>query len=203
MILSSLSSLAPVAGQRIVAAILDGTVVTLIACSLMRVLPRTNAGTRFMIWFASLLAVASTIFVRGAQNPASISTGVSYFTISSRWALYGLIAWLAVAAYGLARVAASLVHLRSLRKSGREVEAGRLDAERSEVLASVHGVRRAKLCVSDKVRVPTAIGFVRPMVLIPSWALEELSAAELKVVVRHELGHLRRWDDWTNLVQKI
>jgi hypothetical protein len=59
------------------------------------------------------------------------------------------------------------------------------------------------LLVSDEVRVPTALGFFRPAVVLPAWALRELSAEELRVILLHELAHLRRWDDWTNLAQKI
>ena len=59
------------------------------------------------------------------------------------------------------------------------------------------------LCVSDRLRVPTAIGFTKPLVVIPSWTMRELSAAELNTILLHELAHLRRRDDWTNLVQKI
>jgi len=33
--------------------------------------------------------------------------------------------------------------------------------------------------------------------------LQELSADELKVVLLHEFAHLRRFDDWTNLLQKV
>ena len=33
--------------------------------------------------------------------------------------------------------------------------------------------------------------------------MQELSATELNTILLHELAHLRRWDDWTNLVQKI
>lgn len=33
--------------------------------------------------------------------------------------------------------------------------------------------------------------------------MRELSAAELNTVLLHELAHLRRWDDWTNLAQKV
>ena len=58
------------------------------------------------------------------------------------------------------------------------------------------------LCVSDQLRVPTAIGFIKPQVVIPAWAMKELSMPELNTILLHELAHLRRWDDWTNLVQK-
>jgi len=33
--------------------------------------------------------------------------------------------------------------------------------------------------------------------------LRELSPEELRVVLLHEFAHLRRWDDWTNLLQKL
>ena len=38
---------------------------------------------------------------------------------------------------------------------------------------------------------------------MPTWTLEELPAEELKVILLHELAHLRRWDDWSNLAQKV
>jgi len=47
------------------------------------------------------------------------------------------------------------------------------------------------------------VGFFQPAVILPVWSLEELSSAELDAVVLHELAHLRRWDDWTNLAQKL
>ena len=63
--------------------------------------------------------------------------------------------------------------------------------------------RKVSLCVSDQVQVPTAIGFSRPAVVIPAWLLNEVSTPELKQVLFHELTHLRRRDDWTNLIQKV
>jgi hypothetical protein len=33
--------------------------------------------------------------------------------------------------------------------------------------------------------------------------MRELSAPELNTILLHELAHLRRWDDWTNLIQKV
>ena len=37
----------------------------------------------------------------------------------------------------------------------------------------------------------------------PAWMLESTPAEELKYILLHELAHLRRRDDWTNLAQKI
>jgi hypothetical protein len=51
--------------------------------------------------------------------------------------------------------------------------------------------------------VPTAIGFYNPAIILPRWLLESTPAEELKYILLHELAHLRRRDDWTNLAQKI
>lgn len=41
---------------------------------------------------------------------------------------------------------------------------------------------------------PMATGFLRPVVYLPDWTLEELDRGELAMIVRHELAHLR-WGD--------
>ena len=41
------------------------------------------------------------------------------------------------------------------------------------------------------------------MIVLPAWTLRELSTEELNAVILHEAAHLDRWDDWTNLVQKV
>jgi len=53
------------------------------------------------------------------------------------------------------------------------------------------------------VRVPAAIGFWKRTIVLPAWALRELPPQDLNVILLHEFAHLRRWDDWTNLIQKI
>jgi hypothetical protein len=57
--------------------------------------------------------------------------------------------------------------------------------------------------VSARLEVPTAIGFYKPAIILPAWLLESTPAEELKYILLHELAHLRRRDDWTNLAQKI
>ena len=63
--------------------------------------------------------------------------------------------------------------------------------------------RHIAVCTSGRVRVPAAIGFMNPAIILPEWALQDLSPDELNAVLLHELAHLRRRDDWTNLAQEI
>jgi hypothetical protein len=96
-----------------------------------------------------------------------------------------------------------LIHLRKIRKSCLLVDLKSVDPVTAQTLAEFDSVRPVELCTSHTLRVPTAVGFFRAAVVIPDWALQELSPTELHAVVLHELAHLRRWDDWTNLAQKL
>ena len=53
------------------------------------------------------------------------------------------------------------------------------------------------LRVSDEFEVPVLIAAGRPVVVIPSWCILELSSAELRQVLLHELAHYARRDHLT------
>ena len=71
-------------------------------------------------------------------------------------------------------------------------------------LSGIKGVRRqAQLLVSSHIATPMSLGFLKPAILIPRALFDTLSDSELEHVLLHELAHLRRRDDWTNLAQKL
>jgi ankyrin repeat protein/beta-lactamase regulating signal transducer with metallopeptidase domain len=49
----------------------------------------------------------------------------------------------------------------------------------------------------------TAVGYLRPMVLLPVAMLTRMDPAMIEAVVAHELAHIRRLDLWVNLAQRI
>ncbi|HEY7514649.1 MAG TPA: M56 family metallopeptidase, partial [Vicinamibacteria bacterium] len=51
-----------------------------------------------------------------------------------------------------------------------------------------------RLYQSALVHVPTALGSLRPVILVPAGALVGLSASQLELVLAHELAHIRRRD---------
>jgi bla regulator protein blaR1 len=107
------------------------------------------------------------------------------------------------ASLGLAHVALGLLRLRRLRATCVPVNPEHLEPNLRASLLSACASRQVALCTSDAVRVPAAIGYFRPMVVFPSWALAEIPPTDLNAILLHELAHLRRYDDWTNLVQKV
>ena len=64
-------------------------------------------------------------------------------------------------------------------------------------------VHSFEICTTTRLDRPSVIGFFAPRILIPEWLYARLSPQELKQVVLHEIEHLRRHDDWTNLIQKL
>ncbi len=65
------------------------------------------------------------------------------------------------------------------------------------------GEREVRLCVCDRIEVPVAVGLFDSMILIPQHLLDTLAPDEIDQIMLHELGHLRRADDWTNGLQRI
>ena len=60
-----------------------------------------------------------------------------------------------------------------------------------------------QLLQSTLVKVPTVIGWLRPVVLVPLCALSELSEDQLRAILAHELAHIRRNDYLVNLLQTL
>src|SRR5215216_502129 len=58
-----------------------------------------------------------------------------------------------------------------------------------------------RLCESLLVEVPTVIGWMRPVILIPASAITGLSREQLEALLAHELAHIRRYDYLINLLQ--
>ena len=66
---------------------------------------------------------------------------------------------------------------------------------------SVDARQRVFACV--RVGQAVAVGFIRPVVLIPASWLTQLTPQMIEAIIAHELAHIRRWDLWVNLVQRI
>ncbi|MHC4646833.1 MAG: M56 family metallopeptidase, partial [Planctomycetota bacterium] len=95
---------------------------------------------------------------------------------------------------------AQLQRLR--RRMVRPVE-DRLHTKLHE-LAQVLGVRRAvALMESALVQVPTVVGWLKPVILLPASALTGLTSEQLEAILAHELAHIRRLDYLVNMLQTL
>jgi beta-lactamase regulating signal transducer with metallopeptidase domain len=198
-----LQSLAQLSAERILNCTAEGMIIAVLAWFLLRAIGPRNSGTRFAVWFAALLGIAALPLFGNWASAGAELTRRSEITMPASWALYIFAAWALVAAVGLIRVGLGFWHLHRLRQSCVPVDVATLDPLLQKTLAEFDSTRTVTLCASDDLRVPTAIGFSKPLVVIPSWTMRELSTVELNAILLHELAHLQRRDDWTNLIQKI
>ena len=58
-----------------------------------------------------------------------------------------------------------------------------------------------RLCESALAQVPSVIGWLKPVILIPVGTLAGLSPEQLETILAHELAHIRRHDYLINLLQ--
>ena len=63
--------------------------------------------------------------------------------------------------------------------------------------------RPVRLLASTLVEVPTLIGWMRPVILLPLACLSGLSSVQLEAVLAHELAHVRRHDYLINVLQSV
>jgi beta-lactamase regulating signal transducer with metallopeptidase domain len=109
--------------------------------------------------------------------------------------------WLTGVLFLSSRLLFSWIRARRLINHGA-VEAGRDLQFTAWRLAGALGLRRAvRLLESAAVEVPSVIGTLRPVILLPASALTGLTPEQLEMVLAHELAHIRRHDFLMNLLQ--
>lgn len=182
---------------------------TVLGCGLalcLRFLPRTTAAQRFALWSAAFVAMlvlpvlplcARAAFFAGADaSPFNLSNAQKHWLVlDGCWGVAIAALWLLMV---LVRVTHLVRHAVQLRRLAAEAEpAPGIGA------VEVEGRGAVALCTSTQVERPCVIGFRNPRILVPDWLLPQLTVAELRQVILHECEHLRRRDDWTNLVQKL
>jgi uncharacterized protein YjbI with pentapeptide repeats/beta-lactamase regulating signal transducer with metallopeptidase domain len=133
---------------------------------------------------------------------AGVREGVAANTpMLSRNVALGLIAvWLVGAAIGLGSLLGSLLRVRGLRRRSSPLDSPL--ADELPWLTEVGPGREIYLRLSYEIETPVAIGFRRPVILIPTELATSDGLAAIEQLVLHEYAHLRRYDDWTNLFQR-
>jgi beta-lactamase regulating signal transducer with metallopeptidase domain len=182
-----------------------------IVCGLeiaLRLMPRISAAHRFAVWAAGFVVAVGLpwrpllhLSASGSGSVAEVSGSAAapLLQLDARW--IGAIAalWAGASAVRAVSFVKHSIRLRRLWKGARPAEvSGALTA----ALGAVRGGRVA-ICTTEELDRPSVIGFFSPRILIPAWLMARLTPGELEQIVLHEAEHLRRRDDWTNLLQKL
>lgn len=197
----------------------QGTVIGLVAWLTLACAHRASAATRHAILWCAFIAVAaipialtlSSISVtttpsvvanggpRARAASVSLAATPAHSTSSSlptntprritivtgNLSIAIVIAWLLGAGFVLGKLTISLARLAQIRRRALPLY------RRNEV----------PVCTSQDIAVPIAVGFWRPVVILPARLAEELSPSDRDCIVLHEIAHIRRGDAWAKVVQ--
>ena len=132
--------------------------------------------------------------VSRARGPLEITAGAGLLAIFAIWSALSL--------FRIAQIIRSYRYLRGIKQRSRAVSPEQLLNFNYWLLAC--GIdRTARLLVSSEIVSPMAVGFRRPAVIVPESLLNEFTPEELDHVLLHELAHIARYDDWTNLFARL
>src|ERR1700733_1423622 len=193
-----------VAAGAFVSGIWQGVVLAAAVGLCLHAVPKTTAAIRFMVWSAVFLVLALLPMLRGfalrtSGATAGRGTMLHAVHVDVRWSFVIAAVWVVLSGIRAVGLVSSAVRLRKIWKRATPVDAG----FELGLLGEENGRRPVQVCTSADVDCPSVIGFFSPRVLIPVEMFGRLTATELEQIVLHEVGHLRRADDWINLLQKI
>jgi beta-lactamase regulating signal transducer with metallopeptidase domain len=188
---------------RVINAIPIGMLVASCVWLVLRFAGKHNPRAKFTVWFLALLFIACLPFVPLAQTGTSVSPANANFTLPA-WCASGLLAlWAFAVFFALTRIVVGIAKLSLLRHDSIPVPTESLDGVLRRTIEECESKFPGAVRITSRVRVPTAVGFFSPAILLPEWTLKDLPPEDLASIILHEFAHLQRRDAWTNLVQKL
>lgn len=130
---------------------------------------------------------------------AALNAGGAATAFVRTWGFTVVALWALVAGVLLLRLIAAYAAVARMKRGATPVD----DAVVTARLHAAGHRRRATIASSPVVQIPCAVGFRRPMILVPQRLVDSLDADDLARVVLHESAHLQRYDDWTNALEQL
>ena len=192
-----LLALSRVAADLFVAGLWQGAAMAVLVGLTLALVPRASSAARFAVWGLAFGLVLALPMLHVDERPSTVaSNSVVHLGADCGVIIGGL--WFALLVFRATQLSVQGVRLRRIWKGAQPVVAT------DEVLTLLHRCRRpAELCTSTDVDSPSVLGFFSPRLLIPEALFAALTPGELRHLVLHECEHLRRRDDWANLLQKV
>ncbi|MCP3903683.1 MAG: M48 family metalloprotease [Planctomycetes bacterium] len=195
----------------------QGALIAVITALVLQALRRRNANTRYLVgcggmalMIAAPIATMIAVLVTPAPGVAeSAAAGAVAALEPAAWdRLTPLLPWFTVIwIVGVlvlqARLIMSWSHVQHLKQLGTKPVAARWQTLLEELCAQMNVRARVRIVESSIARAPMMIGWLEPVILVPTTAFTGLTPAQLRSIIAHELTHVRRHDYLVNLVQAV
>lgn len=184
-------------------------------------LPRERCEARYAVGLSALalLAACPVVTFVSLQHRAIADTGraaagvladtvvsaygqVMASTGAAVWLPWMVLLWLVGVAFAAARM---LCHWHELARIVRHgaVPATGLEAMRARLSRDFALASKVRVLVSEWIDTPTLIGWVKPVVLLPTAVALRFPRQQIELILAHEFGHLARYDHLVNLAQSL
>ena len=114
---------------------------------------------------------------------------------------YLLSIWMLGVVFCAMRLLSGYAHVRRLQQGRQRVEP--CLARRIKSISRRIGLTNVAVYASHRIHEAAVVGFWRPAILLPASWITSLSPDVLEAIIAHELAHVRRYDVWVNLMQRI
>jgi beta-lactamase regulating signal transducer with metallopeptidase domain len=194
-------------------------VVATIGLSLMVTLP---AVTAMQLWRSAPVSSGLTVIDEPGPLPAAASvapgsviddqTARAVAPSSSRvldsirvepWLPMLVLAWLSGVVILSLRLMSGWLWVQRMKSHGTSPIEDGWNVIAARLSRRLHIARTVRLLRSTLVEVPTVIGWLKPVILLPASALSGLNPHQLEAILSHELAHIRRHDYLVNLLQAV
>lgn len=165
----------------------------------------TDSATQSPVLPEMVASTSGVVASRVVKTPTIAEATPS--DVNADW--YRTIATWAMVAYVIG-VVCFLLRLSVALWGGQRLRANSIPLSDTALLALVRaqaqriGLRLVPVVAyCERVAVPTVIGVLRPIVLLPATVMTGLTTDEFSAIVSHEFAHIRRYDLWMNLLQRL
>ncbi len=187
----------------------QGTVLGVLAYAFLR-RAGSHAGARYALGLGTLTAMllAPIVTTMWLLNESAGAAGAVFAGVAARRADVVPVEWvLGLWTFGVVvcgvRLAGGWVLARRLATDAVTPVAREIDAIASAVAERLSVSRTFKVVESAVAVTPMMVGWLTPVVLLPTAAIAGLSPRQLEAVIAHELAHIRRHDYLMNLLQSV
>jgi uncharacterized protein (TIGR03435 family) len=141
-------------------------------------------------------------FAAPVPTPNGVSAQTAWRGIEALLPLV-VMAWLVGVAFLLLRLTGGWWCVRRLHRDALALTSSRWQAVSEQIASRLRLHRSVHVVDWPLVDTPTALGWLRPVVLLPIAALTNLTPGQIEAILAHELAHIRRHDYLVNLLQTV
>lgn len=142
---------------------------------------------------AGFTEVARTIASTGIADERALGAASAILWVGDNWQLLALSGLTLIPAFFLFRILLGMLAILSVARHAEPVNDPWITRELAQATRRLSVRRPIRLLISDRINVPLVWGFARPVLILPAGALG-WSRERFRVVILHEVAHVRRFD---------